>query len=277
MVEQSGARRFLRMVVTPIETEGAPPTYLVILQDLTQIRRLETVRRDFISNISHELRTPLASLRALVETVNDVALDDPPAAHHFLAQMEGEVQTLSQLVNDLLDLSAIESGNARLERTTLDLTALVRRAAARLQPQAGRAGITLSALGDGKPMSVLADGGRIEQVLLNLIHNAIKFTPSGGSIECRVTASRAQVAVSVRDTGVGIGAADLPRIFERFYKADKARAGGGSGLGLAIARHIVEQHGGSIWAESIEGKGTTMVFTLPNDDGRRKTKDEAEK
>jgi two-component system phosphate regulon sensor histidine kinase PhoR len=110
---------------------------------------------------------------------------------------------------------------------------------------------------------VVADGNRIEQVLLNLIHNAIKFTPSGGPIQCRVTPRGDHVAVSVRDTGVGISADDLPRIFERFYKADKARAGGGSGLGLAIARHIVEQHGGRIWAESVEGRGTTIVFTLP--------------
>jgi two-component system phosphate regulon sensor histidine kinase PhoR len=263
VVEQSGARRFLRMVVTPLQTDSPAPTYLVMLQDLTQIRRLETVRRDFISNVSHELRTPLAALRALVETLNVGALEDPPAALRFLAQMEDEVQLLSQVVNDLLDLSAIESGNATLERKPLDIGAVVRRAAERLQPQAERAGVTLTAGVGDAPVMVQADGGRIEQVMLNLIHNAIKFTPSGGMIECRVTPSGGHVAVSVRDTGVGISSADLPRIFERFYKADKARAGGGSGLGLAIARHIVEQHGGRIWAESVEGKGTTMVFTLP--------------
>jgi two-component system phosphate regulon sensor histidine kinase PhoR len=263
VVEQSGARRFLRMVVTPLQSDSLAPTYLVILQDLTQIRRLETVRRDFISNISHELRTPLAALRALVETLNDGALEDLPAAHRFLAQMEDEVHLLSQLVNDLLDLSAIESGDAPLERKPIDIAAVVRRATERLQPQAERAGVALTAATGNAPVTVLAEGGRIEQVMLNLIHNAIKFTPSGGSVECVVTPSSEQVAVSVRDTGMGISSVDLPRIFERFYKADKARAGGGSGLGLAIARHIVEQHGGRIWAESVEGKGTTIVFTIP--------------
>ncbi|MEP7198513.1 MAG: ATP-binding protein [Chloroflexota bacterium] len=262
VVERSGAHRFLRMVATPVPAANAPQTYLVMLQDLTPVRRLEMVRRDFISNVSHELRTPLAALQALVETLNDGALEDLHAARGFVAQMEDEVHHLTQLVNDLLDLSSVESGTAPIQRAPVDLSAIVARAAERLQPQATRAGVSLVVM-DAPAAIVNADGARLEQVMLNLIHNAIKFTPSDGQIECRVAAHAEHVTVSVRDTGVGIGAADLPRIFERFYKVDKARAGGGTGLGLAIAKHIVELHGGQIWAESNEGHGTTIVFTLP--------------
>jgi len=262
VIEQSRTRRFLRMVATPLPLAGSPPTFLVVLQDLTQIRRLEAIRRDFISNISHELRTPLASVQALVETLNDGALEDLPEARRFVARMEEEVHHLTRLVNDLLDLSALESGRAPLRRTTVDIGAILHNAAQRLEQQAERAGLTLR-VDDAPTILVSADAERIEQVILNVIHNAIKFTPSGGLIDCRAVARDGHVAVSVRDTGVGISAANLPRIFERFYKADRSRAGGGTGLGLAIARHVVELHGGHFWAESVEGHGTTMIFTLP--------------
>jgi two-component system phosphate regulon sensor histidine kinase PhoR len=259
--EQSSAQRFIRVVATPLPSDVAS-NFLIILQDLTQIRRLETVRRDFISNISHELRTPIAALQALTETLNDGALEDLPAARRFVAQMDDEVHQLSKLVDDLLDLSAIESGKAPLALMESDVNAIVRRSAERLQAQAERAGVELR-VGDAPPVYVRVDASRIEQVMLNLIHNAIKFTPSGGAITCRVSPQDDQVSVSVSDTGVGISAGDLPRIFERFYKVDKARSGGGSGLGLAIAKHIVELHGGRIWAVSAVGEGTTMMFTLP--------------
>jgi two-component system phosphate regulon sensor histidine kinase PhoR len=262
IIEQSGAHRFLRMVATPIQSEDAAPTYLVMLQDLTQLRRLETIRRDFISNISHELRTPLASVQALVETLSDGALDDPPAARHFIAQMEHEVHQLTQLINELLDLSSIESGKAPLTRQPTDIVTVVHRAVERLQAQATRANLSLT-VADSAPIIIMADGARIEQVLVNLMHNAIKFTSSGGQIECQVVAHPTHVTVSVRDTGIGISTDDLPRIFERFYKVDKARAGSGTGLGLAIAKHVIEQHGGHIGAESVEGQGTTVIFTLP--------------
>jgi two-component system phosphate regulon sensor histidine kinase PhoR len=262
VIEQSGSRRLLRMIATPQPGDTGAGACLVLLQDLTAVRRLETSRRDFVSNISHELRTPLAALQALADTLAGGALDDPPAARRFVERIADEVRQLTALVNDLLDLSSIESGRAPIRRTPLDLGAVVRRAAERLQPQAQRAGVDLRA-GDAARVIVKADGERIEQVLLNLIHNAIKFTPAGGTIECRVSAHGDHVTVSVRDTGVGISAQDLPRVFERFYKADKSRAGGGTGLGLAIAKHIVELHGGAIWAESAEGKGTTLLFTLP--------------
>ena len=262
VIEQSRTRRFLRMVATPLPLAGSPPTFLVVLQDLTQIRRLETVRRDFISNISHELRTPLASVQALVETLNDGALEDLPQARRFVARMEEEVHHLTRLVNNLLDLSVLESGRAPLRRTPVDIGAILHNAAQRLEQQAERAEVALRV--DAAPIILVsADAERIEQVILNVIQNAIKFTPAGGQIDCRAVARDTHVAVSVRDTGVGISAANLPRIFERFYKTDRSRAGGGTGLGLAIARHVVELHGGHIWAESVEGHGTTMIFTLP--------------
>ncbi len=261
VVEQIGTRRFLRIVATPIQSAGAT-TYLVVLQDLTQIRRLETVRRDFISNISHELRTPLAGLQALVETLQSGALEDSKTARQFLARMDDEVNRLNQLVNELLELAALESGKAPLERARVDLAAVIRRAVERSQAQADRAGVRLE-IAPSEIVHVNADAARIEQVLQSLIHNAIKFTPAGGLVECRVDADETNATVRVRDTGIGIAAEHLPRIFERFYKADRGRAGGGTGLGLAIAKHTVESHDGRIWAESVEGKGTTVIFTLP--------------
>jgi two-component system phosphate regulon sensor histidine kinase PhoR len=157
-----------------------------------------------------------------------------------------------------------------LERARVDIAAVIRRAVERLQAQADRAGVRLEIHGErsesiapSEIVHVNADAARIEQVLQSLIHNAIKFTPAGGSVECRVDADEINVTVRVRDTGIGIAAEHLPRIFERFYKVDRGRAGGGTGLGLAIAKHTVELHGGRIWAESIEGKGTAIIFTLP--------------
>jgi two-component system, OmpR family, phosphate regulon sensor histidine kinase PhoR len=257
-----GARgAFLRVVATPLQ-EPSGGGSLLILQDLTQVRRLETIRRDFISNISHELRNPLAALKALVDTLRDVALDDRPMAERFLSQMDGEVDAMTQMVRELLELSRIESGKVPLRLALLAVAALVNPAVERLQPQAERAGLSMSIELPGDLPQVTADGERLQQVLSNLLHNAIKFTPPGGHITVSARKSD-KVIISVHDTGVGIAASDLSRIFERFYKADRARSSGGTGLGLAIAKHIVQAHGGQIWAESVEGEGATFYFTLP--------------
>jgi two-component system phosphate regulon sensor histidine kinase PhoR len=227
------------------------------------VRRLETVRRDFISNISHELRTPLASLKALADTLRDGALEDPPAAQRFLDRMEVEVDALTQMVQELLELSRIESGQVGFEMAQVPVVNVVRPPVERLRPQAERADLQLSVdLAPDLP-PVLADAERMQQVITNLVHNAIKFTPPGGEVAISATAGEGEVIISVRDTGVGIPADDLPRIFERFYKADRARSGGGTGLGLAIAKHIVLAHGGRIWAESVEGRGSTFYVALP--------------
>ncbi|MCE7983728.1 MAG: sensor histidine kinase [Caldilinea sp. CFX5] len=255
--------RFLRMVVTPF-LRGDDRGYLVVFQDLTRLHQLQTVRQDFISNISHELRTPIASLRALVETLSDGALEDNEAAHRFLRHMEVEVDALSQMVQELLDLARIESGKASLQLTKTAPLALLQRAVERLQAQAARAQLSLQTEGTPDLPTVYVDGSRVEQVLTNLIHNAIKFTPPKGRI-CISAAlyDNQMLLVKVADTGVGIAPEDLPRVFERFYKADRSRSGGGTGLGLAIAKHIVQAHGGRIWVESRVGKGSTFFFTLP--------------
>jgi two-component system phosphate regulon sensor histidine kinase PhoR len=291
---------FLQVIVTPFQEINAQPHFsvpgtsysagvggvhlglqpkyrqaqVVILQDLTQIRRLDTVRRDFISNISHELRTPLASLKALVDTLRDGALDDPPAAQRFLDRIETEVDAMTQMVQELLELSRIESGRVPLSLVPTPVADVVAPPLERLHPQAERAGLSLTVDLPSDLPPILADAERVRQVVTNLLHNAIKFTRPGGRVTVRAypvedegqlpKADRyhSAVIIEVADTGVGIPADDLPRIFERFYKADRARSGGGTGLGLAIAKHIVQGHGGRIWAESIEGQGSTFYFTL---------------
>jgi two-component system phosphate regulon sensor histidine kinase PhoR len=261
-VELGRPKAFLRVLVTPLEvSDGA--SCLVVLQDLTEVHRLETVRRDFVSNISHELRTPLASLKALVETLRDGALDDPPAAERFLNRIETEVDALTQMVEELLELSRIESRQAPLRLQSVAVSEIVLPAVERLLAQAERAGLGVSVADLSHLPNVLADTERMRQVVTNLVHNAIKFTPAGGEISLKGELAGGEVVISVRDTGVGISVDALPRIFERFYKADRARSGGGTGLGLSIAKHVVQSHGGRIWAESREGQGSIFRFSLP--------------
>jgi two-component system, OmpR family, phosphate regulon sensor histidine kinase PhoR len=259
-VELPSRRRFLQLVVLPDRQAGGS---LLLVQDLTRVRRLETVRRDFISNISHELRTPLASLKALTETLRDGALGDPKAASRFLGRIETEVDALTQMATELLELSRIESGQVPLELKAVPATTLLVSAAERMRAQVERAGLVLRLDTALDMTEVQADPPRLEQVLVNLIHNAVKFTRPGGEVVLAAHAELDFVCFSVRDTGEGIPADDLERIFERFYKADRARSGGGTGLGLSISRHLVEAHGGRIWAESTEGQGSTFYFTIP--------------
>jgi len=262
MLEVGPQHVFLNAVAIPL-SKSLQGNILLLFQDLTQLRRLETVRKDFVSNISHELRTPLASLNALVETLMEGALDDPPAARRFIRLMETEIYNLTQLVNELLDLSRIESGKLPLSFHRLTPMALIQPAYERMALQAERAGISLIQECPQDLPVVFADPDRITQVLINLIHNAIKFTPDGGRITISAYLDGEQIVFFVRDTGVGIDRKDLGRIFERFYKADQARTSVGTGLGLSIARHMIESHGGYIWAESVVGEGSTFSFSLP--------------
>jgi two-component system phosphate regulon sensor histidine kinase PhoR len=273
-VEIAARRHFLQLIAIP--DQHAPGGSLLVVQDLTRIRQLETIRRDFISNLSHELRTPLASLKALTETLQDGALADPEVAPRFIGRIATEVDALTQMAQELLDLSRIESGQISLERKPVAPKKLLASAAERMRLQAERAGLSLSVECAPDLPKVSADEPRIEQVLVNLIHNAVKFTPPGGDVVLSAEVSLASsppgeteadgdiVRFAVRDSGVGIPADDVPRIFERFYRVDKSRAGGGTGLGLSISRHLVESHGGQIWAESREGEGSTFYFTLEN-------------
>ena len=262
-----GRDLFLQVTITPYREETTLG-FLVLLQDLTQVRHLQTVRRDFISNISHELRTPLASLKAVVETLQDGALEDPPAANRFLRRANSEIDTLTQMVEELLELSRIESGQVPLRMTETVVTDLLLLPLDRLSPQAKRKNIELSLDVAPHLPKVMADEERAQRVVTNLIHNAIKFTPEGGTVHVSARLDKRtdqEIAISVKDNGAGISPEDLPRIFERFYKSDRARTRykTGTGLGLAISRHLVQAHNGRIWVNSKEGKGSTFTFTLP--------------
>lgn len=259
-VELPARRQFLQLVVIPDAHEGGS---LLLVQDLTRVRRLETVRRDFISNVSHELRTPLASLKALTETLQNGALMDAEAGPRFLGRIVTEVDALAQMAQELLDLSRIESGQVELILASLSPKELLHSAADRMKLQAERAGLTLTVSCEDGLAHVRADKSRLEQVLVNLIHNAVKFTKPGGEVTLVAGPAEAGIRFGVRDSGVGIPAESLSRIFERFYRVDKARAGSGTGLGLSISKHIVEAHGGRIWAESEEGRGSVFYFVIP--------------
>jgi two-component system phosphate regulon sensor histidine kinase PhoR len=274
-----GRQRTLRLRAIPLDhgERGA----LLLVRDVTQLSLLERARRDLVANVSHELRTPLASMKLLVETLQSDP--PPPVAKRMLDQIAQEVDAITQLVEELHELAQIESGRVALQLVPAPLAPLVARTIERIRPQMNRKHLQMTTdVPDDLPQALI-DCNRVGQVLLNLLHNASKFTPEGGcvSIAARVItvgdgsppppglppshAPGQWLLLSVTDNGIGIPAADLSRIFERFYKVDRARTrnAGGTGLGLAIAKHLVEGHGGRIWATSIEGEGSTFYLTLP--------------
>jgi two-component system, OmpR family, phosphate regulon sensor histidine kinase PhoR len=262
LLDYPNHRQSILATATPLGS-GQAGNILLVFQDLTERHRLETVRRDFIANISHELRTPIASLKALAETLIDGALEDPEVNKKFLQRMEIELDSLSQMVNEVLELSRIESGSLPLLLSEVSACNLIEDVVERLSVQAERAKLNVKIeCHTGVPL-VKADPDRIAQVLVNLMHNAIKFTPEGGKITVGAEEEEGMLRFYVQDTGSGIPSSDLNRIFERFYKTDPARSSSGTGLGLAIARHLVEAHHGKIWAESIEGRGSTFIFLIP--------------
>ncbi len=274
-----------KVTVTPLEHHVRKPKpvepatqlyhyFTVIIEDMAELRRLERVQHDFLANISHELRTPLSSVRLLTETLEDTIDTDPEKAQEFVEKIETEVHYLTELVSELLELSRLESGQMPLTIEPVEAEQLVREVMARMWTLAQRHRVKLRTdIQQGKTR-VAADSKLITRVLVNLIHNAIKFTPSGGTIVIG-TALQTDHHLQrffVRDTGIGISKEELPRIFERFYKTDRARSkagfigpggGGRAGLGLAIARQVVEAHGGRIMAESAPDQGSTFTFTLP--------------
>jgi len=260
--ESVTSKRFIRAIVIPL-IEDRLTGALLLFQDLTELRSLQTMRRELVGNISHELRTPIAGIKAMVETLKDSAIDDKEAAMDFLTRIDSEVDHLTQIVSELTELSRIETGHAELRISPVNLNLLVEEVVAQLNPLAQRQQVTITTDLATDPPIVRADNDRIRQTLTNLVHNAIKFNHLGGKVTVSTKADRESVTVSVCDTGIGISKEDLPHVFERFYKADKARPRGGSGLGLAIAKHVVEAHSGNIWVESEGGKGSTFSFSLP--------------
>jgi two-component system phosphate regulon sensor histidine kinase PhoR len=261
--ESGIAKRFLRAIAIPIINQGKLNGTLLLFQDLTELRNLQTMRRELVGNISHELRTPIAGIKAMVETLREGGIDDKEAAKNFLTRIESEADRLTQMVAELTQLSRIESGQAELKIDSVDLNALAAEVITQMTPLAERQQITI--YGNFSPDLPLipADKDRIRQTIINLAHNAIKFNKPGGRVTVSTEYNAESVALSVADNGIGISKEDLPHVFERFYKADKARTGGGSGLGLAIAKHTMQAHGGDIRAQSEEGKGSTFTFRLP--------------
>lgn len=248
----------LRAAALPIR-EGGEWSVLLMLTDLTEVQRVEQVRRDFVSNVSHELRTPLASVRALVETMEDgVDTEDQP---EFLRRIRQQVERLTTLVNELLDLSRIESGAITLQPEEVHLEELVAEAASLLQARAGTLGVTI--VDEGCELALEADRASLLRVVSNLLDNAVKFSPAGGMVRVSAKDEGALVALSVKDDGPGINEQSLPRVFERFYKGDASRAEPGVGLGLAIVKHLVRAHGGTATVVSRPGAGATFTVRLP--------------
>jgi signal transduction histidine kinase len=259
LVEVGEPVRVLRVVVTPAGDDGS---VLVVVRDVTEARRIDAIRRDFVANASHELKTPAASIQAAAETLRQAAADDPDAVAHFSAQIERQAVRLSRIVADLLDLSRLESGSELSERVPLH--ALVREEAQRAHDLAWETALSLDVRAED---DVWVDGSARDLSLLirNLIDNAIRYTRPGGSVTVRVTSDGDDAVLTVSDTGVGIPAKDLPRVFERFYRVDRARSRetGGTGLGLSIVKHVAENHGGTVDVRSELGRGTTLTVRLP--------------
>jgi two-component system, OmpR family, phosphate regulon sensor histidine kinase PhoR len=238
----------------------------LVLEDVSELRRLQRIRAEFIDNLSHELRTPLTTISLLAETAARDAESASPRLRDRISKIEVETGHLTQMVNELLDLSRIESGSAPLLLDDVDLVRLARATAERLRLFAERQGLRIVLDLPERVAPVRGDEDRLGQVLVNLLHNAVKFSPNGGRIVVGLRDEGPAVRIWVSDPGIGVPRGDLARIFERFYKVDRARVRGrgGTGLGLSIARHVVESHGGRIWAESEEGQGSTFIFVIPH-------------
>jgi two-component system phosphate regulon sensor histidine kinase PhoR len=253
--------RVLRAHAAPL-----PDGALLVLQDETDRERLARARRDLVANVSHDLRTPLTSIGLLVDALADGAVDQPALARSLVARIGEQVAALNSLLEGMLDLDRIESGQALFRLRPHRLTELVESALSALRPQVEQQAVTVTVAIPGAT-TVLADAPYVVRVITNLTDNAVRFSPPGGVVTLTASGGSGDeadlVVVSVADDGPGIPPADLERIFERFYRSDRARTGSGSGLGLAIARHIVEGHGGTIRAENRPERGTVFRFTLP--------------
>jgi signal transduction histidine kinase len=256
---QTGSpERWLRGTAVPVGAD----VVLLVVRDVTEGKRLDAVRRDFVANASHELKTPAASIQAAAETISSAAVDDPAVVPRFAAQLEREAARLSRIVSDLLDLSRLEAGSDLEEVVALD--GIVRDELERFDERAAEAGVKLSLRADGSP-KVRGAARDLALMVRNLVDNAIRYTRPGGRVDVEVEERDDEAVLAVTDTGLGIPTRDLPRVFERFYRVDRARSRetGGTGLGLSIVRHVVENHAGHVSVESELGRGTRFEVRIP--------------
>lgn len=259
------SKKTLMIHGTPIMRDRSIEGAVLVFHDITEIRRLESIRKDFVANVSHELRTPASSIKGFAETLAAGALEDKEHAKDFVKIIETNADRLVRLIDDLLDLSKIETGKIKLNLKSCSLRMIANKVIKDLENASKEKSIALVNNMDKDIREVMVDESMIAQVFYNLIDNAIKYTDNGGSIELSAAEQEDFVSVSVSDNGIGISEKDLPRIFERFYCVDKTRSrqAGGTGLGLSIIKHIVEEHGGQVSVESVLGQGSTFTFTLP--------------
>ena len=260
-----GAIRPLRVYTSALFREGKCTGAMAIIEDITEIRKLEQLRTDFAANVSHEMKTPLTSIKGFVETLQAGAIDNPQMARKFLNIIMMEAERLTRLINDILSITKLESGNENVELKPLDLDRAVQETVNMLVPQAELKQVTVSFSPNDEHSYVLGNQDRVKQILVNLIENAIKYNKVGGSVRIRLMRSKDTINLIVSDTGIGIKEENLARLFERFYRVDKGRSRemGGTGLGLAIVKHIVQTMNGYIEVHSAYGEGTDMLVTLP--------------
>jgi two-component system phosphate regulon sensor histidine kinase PhoR len=253
-----------RLLVHASPLSGDDERLLVVFVDVTDLRRLESLRRDFVANASHELRTPIAAVRSATETLHSGALDDPPAAARFIDIIERNAQRLQSLVEDMLDLSKLESNEFKLKRERVELGSVVPIVLALFRERADKKGVRLTAEMPGQPIAIEGDPRALEHVLSNLVDNAVKYCPSGSRVVVSAVREDDRVRLVVSDTGPGIPAEHLPRLFERFYRVDAGRSRelGGTGLGLSIVKHMVEAMRGAVSVDSQVGKGSTFTVSL---------------
>ena len=257
--------RPLRMYVSAMKRDGAVVGALAIVEDITELRRLEQVRTDFAANVSHELKTPLTSIQGFVETLEAGAIDNPEMAHKFLRIIMMETERLTRLINDILSISKLESGDTEVATERIRLDKKAHDVCEMLSIHAAEKQVTINSRLNQEPVYIIGNPDRVEQLLINLTENAIKYNKPGGSVTVQVFASQNEANVTISDTGIGIAEEHLPRLFERFYRVDKGRSRqmGGTGLGLAIVKHIVRSMGGEIEVHSKLGEGTEFLITLP--------------
>ncbi len=254
-------RRYLDVIATPVSGNDREDVVLTI-RDVTRARQIETTRREFVSNVSHELRSPLASASAMVEILESGAIDDREAALDFLQRIRGDVTRMTSLVDELLELSSLESGQMPVHLAPVSVDVVLNEIVERFQFAASSDGIALVCQAQKGLPHVMGEQRRLEQVLTNLVENALRFTPNGGKITLKARREGNWVTLTVEDTGVGIPREHLPHIFERFYKVDRSRREQGTGLGLAICKHLVQAQGGDISATSVEGEGSEFRVKL---------------